>query len=373
MAARRFLWIVAILITLVIAAAFIWRFFDGPIMRLALVPGISFAESKQAPAPDYAAKSSWLARPDIAGNPSFWAPDGYFPADDPQVSVFFVTPTTYLDRSSWNAPLDDAETNTGLTIALKNQATAFNSVGEVWSPKYRQATFGVFLTDKPDAALALDFAYADVVRAFDAFVAQAPADRPIIVAGHSQGSLHLLRLMKERVAGQAIAARIVGAYLVGWPISVAADLPALGLPPCKEAFDTNCVVSWQSFALPADPQFLEVAYSAKAGLTGAPRKGTPMLCVSPLNGRMGGITPKEGNLGALVPSDDPLVPTLEAARIPAKCLPGGILIIGEPPYGFGKVILPGNNFHVYDYSLFWANVRVDVERRLKSWQAANAK
>ena len=371
MAARRFLWIVAILVTLVIAAAFVWRFFEGPIMRLALVPGVTFAESAQAPAPDYATTSGWLARPDIAGNPSFWAPKGYFPADDPKVSVFFITPTTYLDRASWNAPLDDAKTNTGLTIALKNQATAFNSVGEVWSPKYRQATFGTFMTDKHDAAKALDFAYADVLRAFDAFAAQAPADRPIILAGHSQGSLHLMRLLKDRVAGQPIAARIVGAYVVGWPVSVTADLPALGLPACKEAFDTGCILSWQSFALPADPQFLDAAYSAKPGLTGAPRKGTPMLCVSPLNGRMGGITPKEGNLGALVPSDNPQEPTLEAARIPAKCQPSGILTIGEPPFGFGKVILPGNNFHVYDYSLFWANIRVDVERRLKSWQAAH--
>ena len=284
-----------------------------------------------------------------------------------------MTPTTYLDRAGWNAPLDDSKTNDRLVVALRNQATAFNSVGEVWSPKYRQATFGSFLTDKPDAARALDFAYGDVARAFEAFVAQAPADRPIILAGHSQGSLHLLRLMKERVAGQAIAERIVGAYLVGWPISMTADLPALGLPPCKEAFDANCIVSWQSFAQPADPQFLEAAYIASPGLTGASRKGTPMLCVSPLNGRMGGITPREANLGALVPSDDPQVPTLEAARIPAKCIPGGILIIGEPPFGFGEVILPGNNFHVYDYSLFWANIRVDVERRLKSWQAANAR
>jgi len=31
-------------------------------------------------------------------------------------------------------------------------------------------------------------------------------------------------------------------------------------------------------------------------------------------------------------------------------------------------VLPGNNYHVYDYALFWAAIRTDAERRLKAWQ-----
>lgn len=373
MAARRFLWIVAILIVIVIAGAFAYRLFAPQLMRIAFVPSVSFAESAQAPAPDYAAKSGWLARPDIAGNPSYWTPKAYFHADAPAVSVFYVTPTAFLGRDRWNAPFDDQKTNDFLTRFLKGQSTAFTSVGEVWSPKYRQATFGTFMTDKPEAKQALDFAYADVQRAFDAFVQQAPADRPIILAGHSQGSLHLMRLLKERVAGQPIAARIVGAYVVGWPVSVTTDLPAMGLPACKEAIDSGCILSWQSFALPADPKLLAEAYARTPSLTGQPHGNSPMLCVSPLNGRMGGITPKEGNLGALVPSGGDSDPTVEAARIPAKCQPNGLLTIGEPPFGFDQYVLPGNNYHVWDYALFWVNIRVDVERRLKSWQAAQAR
>jgi hypothetical protein len=30
-------------------------------------------------------------------------------------------------------------------------------------------------------------------------------------------------------------------------------------------------------------------------------------------------------------------------------------------------VLPGNNYHVYDYALFWQAVRNDVERRLAAW------
>jgi hypothetical protein len=35
-----------------------------------------------------------------------------------------------------------------------------------------------------------------------------------------------------------------------------------------------------------------------------------------------------------------------------------------------RFILPGNNFHVYDIPLFWANLRADVERRAGSFSDA---
>ena len=30
-------------------------------------------------------------------------------------------------------------------------------------------------------------------------------------------------------------------------------------------------------------------------------------------------------------------------------------------------VLPGNNYHVYDITLFWANIRADFERRGAAW------
>jgi len=29
--------------------------------------------------------------------------------------------------------------------------------------------------------------------------------------------------------------------------------------------------------------------------------------------------------------------------------------------------LPGNNFHVYDYALFWGSIRADAARRVSAW------
>jgi hypothetical protein len=30
-------------------------------------------------------------------------------------------------------------------------------------------------------------------------------------------------------------------------------------------------------------------------------------------------------------------------------------------------VMPGNNYHVYDYALFWGAIRRDAERRLAAW------
>ena len=59
----------------------------------------------------------------------------------------------------------------------------------------------------------------------------------------------------------------------------------------------------------------------------------------------------------------------ETGAVPARCDGGrGFLLIGDPP-NLTRYVLPGNNYHVYDYSLFWANVRADAARRLQAFQA----
>lgn len=368
MAARRFLYIIAGLIMLTVAGALGWNLFQDRLMRVAFVPSVPFA-APEAGAPDYATAANWVARPGLADDPSRWTPKGLVPAAHPEAALFFVAPTTYLSRNHWNAPLDNAEANDRLRLFVASQASAFNGVAEVWAPRYRQATIGAFLTTEADAARALDFAYRDVERAFAAFVAAVPKDRPIILAGHSQGSLHLVRLLADHVAGTPLAKRVVAAYAVGWPISLEADLPALGLPPCERAGQSGCLIGWQSFAEPADPSQILAIYEETTGLAGTPRRGTAMLCVNPLTGAPASAAPASANLGALVPSVGLSDATLAKATIPARCDPRGFLLIGPPPAGYGRFILRGGNYHVFDYALFWANIRADVEARLATYLA----
>lgn len=371
MLARRFLWVIAILIFLVIAAAITYAIAGNRLIAMALVPNSAFAPPPAGP--DYSKPAAWLSRPGLASEAARWTPAGYQAAPRPGVAVFYLVPTSIFDRNRWNSVIGDAETRRRMQAFLRIQATAFNGIGEIWAPDYRQATFGAFLTDKPEAARALDAAYGDVLAAFDTFVAAQPAGRPILLAGHSQGALHLLRLLKERVAGQPLAKRIIAVYAIGWPISVSADLPAMGLPACTAAGQTGCVLSWQSFARPANYELVQQAFDRDPGLTGAPRRGTRILCVNPLSGGSGGAAvPARGNLGSLVPNDDFTGGELIPKGIGAQCLASGILDIGEPPGAYKAWVLPGNNFHVYDYALFWANVRADAESRVAGFGAPAA-
>ncbi|WP_414639487.1 DUF3089 domain-containing protein [Allosphingosinicella sp.] len=365
--ARRFLWIIAGLIVLVLAGALVYRLFGNELMKTALVPTAVFEEVPQPEGATYADASMWIARPDIADNPALWVPQGIERGAEPKASVFFIHPTSFLERGRWNAPVTDEESQQRARLFVRNQASAFNNVGEIWAPKYRQATMGAFLTTKADAQKALDFAYRDVVAAYDAFLGQAPKDHPIILAAHSQGSLHLLRLIQERIGKSPEAKRVAAAYVVGWPISKTADLPGLGLPACETAEQAGCILSWQSFAEPADPQMVTEVYDASSGPTGISRAGSPMVCVNPLTGTSGGEAPATSNLGTLVPNAELTDAELKAPGVPARCDIRGFLLIGEDAPDLGPYVLPGNNYHVYDYALFWRNVRADAERRLASF------
>lgn len=362
--ARKFLYLVVILVVIALGSLLAFRLIGAQMMRAALVPSAAFEAQAAVRAQAYAEPNMWIARPDKPSNPALWAPPGYKPATAPKAALFFIHPTSYLERTRWNAPLDDATANDRAALFLRGQASAFNESAAIWAPRYRQATFGAFLTNQQAAQQALDLAYGDVLAAFDAFLAQVGPDRPIILAGHSQGALHLTRLLRERVAGKPLASRIVAAYVVGWPVSRTADLPALGLPECRTPTQRGCLLSWQSFGEPADPSLILDTFDATPGFTGAARRGTALVCTNPLTGTPDADAPASANLGTLVPSADLKTATIEPGKIPARCSGRGVLLIGTPPIQFPSFVLPGNNYHVFDYSLFWANVRADVARRL---------
>jgi Protein of unknown function (DUF3089) len=365
--ARKFLYFVAGCVLLVLLAGIAWQMFPQQLLRVALVPKEEFKAPAPAALSVYADAKMWIARPDIAGNPSTYRPEGLVEdADKPAYATFFIHPTSYLERAHWNAPLDDVEANDRAALFVRGQSSVFNKSQQVWAPRYRQATFGAFLTSVPAAKQALDAAYADVAAAFDEFLLRNPKG-PIILAGHSQGSLHLTRLLMEKVAGKPIAKRIIAAYVIGWPIGEASDLPALGLPACATSAQTGCILAWQSFAEPADYENVMTAFAALPGLGGGSRVGDKLLCINPLTGSPGGEAPATANSGTLKTEEDFSKGELLAGLVPARCDATGFLLVGPPP-DLGRYVLPGNNYHVYDYSLFWRNMRADVEARVRAFR-----
>ena len=106
MCARRFLIAVFICTLLAVAAAVaIFQFGDRILLRGA-VPKGDFSATAAGSGPDYAQQASWIARPGLAGDPSRWLPEGVHSANAGNAAIFYVHPTTYLERDRWNAPLE---------------------------------------------------------------------------------------------------------------------------------------------------------------------------------------------------------------------------------------------------------------------------
>ena len=366
MCARRFLTIIFVLTLIVVAGAFALYQWGGSVLLKEATPKGHFEQAQAGIGPDYTLESSWVARPGMADDPARWLPDGVARSSAGNAAVFFVHPTTYLETDRWNAPLHaGGETAFRTQVFVQSQASAFSGAGEVWAPYYRQAAFGAFLLSSADAESALDFAYQDVAAAFDEFLKES-GNRPIILAGHSQGALHLMRLIREKIAGKPVAKRLVAAYVVGWPIDTQSDLPALGLPACRGASDTGCILSWMSFGDPANPSLIVDQWKRLPGLNGGERAPDHVLCVNPLTGTEDAAAPPQDNPGTLVPSADLRSATLEPGLVGAHCDKGLLIIDGQIP-PLGPYVLPGNNYHVYDYALFWGAIRRDAERRLAAW------
>ena len=420
--ARKFLYLIAILTVLVIAALFALRIWSKELTEFAFVPREEFVEQAPLEVNAYENPSMWFSRPGMGSalgpgtgqpDPARWmpiaadalpaesAPAGTEPATmqtqaadqpagaqpvdaapadaqpverrfvdsekTPPFAVFFIHPTSYMERKSWNGPLDDRESQDLARTFVRGMASPFNAATEIWAPRYRQATLGAFLTDAPAAQKAMAAAYRDVNQAFDLFLASIDKKTPIVLAGHSQGGRHLLHLLYDRIAGTPLARRIAGVYIIGWPISVDHDLPALGLPACGKQDQTGCIMSWSSYADPPDPGTMLDIYANSIGLDGQPRGKTPVLCTNPITSEIGGEAPASANLGTMVPNDKLTDGKLVPGMVPAKCDTQGLLLIGEGPE-MGPYVLPGNNYHVYDVPLFWLNLREDVNRRVRLWK-----
>jgi hypothetical protein len=398
--ARKFLYVIAAIILLILAAGVVYQLFPGWVARTAFVPSAEFKQQVAVAPNAYDDPKMWFARPGIDGDPSAWRPaaegstpdsaearsrDQLIPSAGaaettaPPVpkgdaAVFFVHPTSYYSRSSWNAPLADRDSDHRANLFVQGMASAFADAGDIWAPRYRQATLGAFLAeDRVTAGKAIDAAYRDVEEAFDAFVAAQPRNKPIILAGHSQGALHLTTLLKNKIAGTPLAKRIVAAYVIGWPISLDTDMAALGLPACQTADQKGCILGWATFADPADPEMVTSAYDGTIGFDGRPRADTRMLCTNPLTGTPDAAAAPEANLGTLKPTEGFKSGSLIAGKIGAKCDDTrGLLMIGDADvaknYVVAGYVLPGNNYHVYDITLFWANVRADALRRLATFE-----
>src|SRR5262245_56825481 len=130
--ARKFLYLIAALIVLFLAGLFALRFWAEDLTELAFVPTAQFTPQPALAENVYDDPAMWISRPGMGSesNPVRWLPQGYVGPEGGEslsVAVFFVHPTSYLEKESWNAPLDDAESRDRAELFVRGMASPFNA------------------------------------------------------------------------------------------------------------------------------------------------------------------------------------------------------------------------------------------------------
>jgi hypothetical protein len=311
-----------------------------------------FALSPQPPDVDYSNEANWAALPwrkDMADSlPQKIMTDGQQTA---AVDVFFIHPTTYTGSPTewsfyWNADVNNSTINKKTDEgSILYQSSVFNESCRVFAPRYRQAHISAFYTqDQQSGNAALELAYQDIRKAFEYFLKHYSKNRPFIIAGHSQGTRHAGKLLRELVENDAtLSNRLVASYLVGMPVPVKYFQR---LPLCDDPDDIGCFVSWCTFQ--------EGFYPPNYTLSGYPN----VVCVNPLSWKADTLNVhRNNNLGGIAWNFSRIIPKINNARIH-----NGMLWIEEPRVR-GRMFINMSNYHIADYNLFWLNIRENVKQR----------
>lgn len=374
-------WIVGgVLIVAALAVGALFATGNGAVLTFAWAllfgaPDLPFDPADAVAPPNYAERENWAALPETTDLADF-LPVGverpYGPGEAP-VDVFFVHPTGFLKGSSWTYTLDAAsasEENTQWMLA--NQASAFSSCCSVYAPRYRQASIYTYFQDDAIREQILDFAYEDVERAFEHFLEHFNDGRPFILASHSQGTHHGVRLLQRRIDGSAEAQRLVAAYVIGGGVAREAFEGMVDVGLCDGASELGCAVHWDTWS--------EIDRGSRGG------HAAGNVCTNPLTWRLeGGRAGRDAHVGAvpvsgafsleLLGADTATgmaFPPLEApmAKLTeAECSNGLLWVTDQSDNVIGqRGSLPGNgNYHGLDYPLFHMDIRANAELRVRTW------
>ena len=260
----------------------------GIVLAAALAAAPAAAQETAPAAPDYASESSWLCLPgraDVCAAPlptTALSANGYGstgqvrPDEIAPIDCFYVYPTVSRDVGL-NSDLNAGPEERAATMV---QFARFASLCRPFAPIYRQATLASIpvVLAGGDRDEILDLAYRDVVAAWRNYLEQRNAGRPFVLIGHSQGTIHLARLLAEEIEGGPAAGRMLSALLIGFSIEVPEGQAVGGTfrrtPLCTRPGQTGCVVTYVSFRATNPPP-------AGALFGRAARPGMTVACTNP--------------------------------------------------------------------------------------------
>jgi hypothetical protein len=301
--------------------------------------------------PDYSDIQYWAA------HPWKWDPSDSIPAPlrsqkrDSIVDVFFLHPTMYTNKmltGKMNADIDDDYLNAKTDYStILYQASAFNQHARVFAPRYREAHLDAYLfKDSLTSLKAFNLAYEDVKAAFEYYLKHYNNGRPIIIASHSQGSTHALRLLKEFFENKPLEKQLVAAYLVGM------TLPKeyfSSLKTCEDPLQSGCFCGWRTLKKGYIPPYLK-------------NEKSNSYVINPLTWKSNtDYASRKSNNGSVLYKFNKIYKGTTDAQIS-----GDVLWVKKPKFPW-SFLLSTKNYHAGDINLYYVNLRENTEQRIFSY------
>ncbi len=307
---------------------------------------IPFKEELVPEEPDYSESKSWAVLP------------GKYPRvlkefekinSDQKADVFYIYPTLFSDKNikDWNSNIWSSSIRQDVfDSAVKYQASAWLNAGDLYVPFYRQAHYRIFIEQYSEIGRpAWQIAYDDIKNAFHYYLKHYNEGKPIIIASHSQGSMHAKRLIKEFFDKKSLRSQLVAAYLIGTRV-----LPNEfeTIHPLQDPKATGGFVSWNAYKMDKFPK--NYIQWFLGGVTSNPITWDTQK------------TSEKNNHKGLLSRDLKLYPkSLNIELI------DGVLWTSLPQIP-GRVFFSLiKNYHFADINLFWKDIEQNSIVRVKSW------
>ncbi len=217
---------------------------------------------------DYSKGENWLCRPGrtdacaadlratVVSADGKLKQENWSASPNAPIDCFYVYPTVSNDKT----PNSDMIAGPEELSVIHQQFARFGSQCRVYAPLYRQVTLTALRAGIAGQPMAVDRAlgYNDVVASWNYYLEHDNQGRGVILIGHSQGSGVLAQLIRNEIAGKPVQKLIVSAMLLGTNLPVPRDKetpggPFNGMPLCRSASQTGCVITYASFRSDVPP------------------------------------------------------------------------------------------------------------------------
>ena len=294
------------------------------------------------PAPDYRDASAWVCQT---------------AAPDKPVDLFYVHPTIYAGSHPANMDIRDPQLRATARHLIDTQASVYADSTNLFAPYYRQMSMARL---DPAGNLYQNPAYrigaGDVARAFTYYLTHLNGGRPFVLAGHSQGSMTLISLMREQFDNPEISRRLVAAYIIGYSVTREDVATYPWMRPARGAEDTGVIISYNTQA----PETI-----------GSPVLLPGAVCINPLNWKTD-ATPAGAalNRGAVFFHATQATIEREVPGYAGACIDTATgALVTELPEQLDTGSFPPGVYHIYDYALWYRNLQANVARRCRRYLA----